>query len=94
VSADKLHDAQAAYGAVNPRSEFAGLQAEIYRSRVLRARQESIGDKILAGQELFESACEITLAGIRHQNPGISEEGAREILRDRLKLGRKLEAIE
>ncbi len=94
MSEDKLHDAQAAYGAVNPRSEYAALQGEIYRSRVLRARRESIEDKLLAGQELFEAACEITLAGIRHQNPGISEERAREILRNRLKLGRKLEAIE
>jgi hypothetical protein len=94
VSDDNLHEQPVAYGAVNPRSEFAALQAEIYRSRVLRARLESIEEKILAGQELFESACEITLAGIRHQNPGISEERVREILRDRLKLGRKLEAIE
>ena len=94
MSEDKLQEAQTAYGAVNPQSEFATLQAEIYRSRVLRARQECIEDKILAGQELFEGACEITLAGIRHQNPGVSEERAREILRDRLKLGRKLEAIE
>lgn len=91
MSDDQLHDAPAAYGAVNPRSEFAALQAEIYRSRVLRARQESIEEKILAGQELFESACEITLAGIRHQNPGISGERAREMLRERLELGRKPE---
>jgi len=48
--------------------------------------------KVLAGQELFEAACRITLAGIRHQCPAASEEQCREILRERLELQRKLEA--
>ena len=49
-------------------------------------------EKILAGQQLFEGACRITLAGIRNQNPGASEELCREILRQRLEWQRKLEA--
>jgi len=47
--------------------------------------------KVLAGQQLFEAACRITLAGIRHQFPKASEERCREILRERLQLQRKLE---
>jgi len=52
----------------------------------------SAEDKILAGQQLFESACEITLAGIRNQNPGLSEEQCLHGLRRRLEWQRKTEA--
>ena len=47
---------------------------ELYREELREARETDPTDKILAGQRLFESACRITLAGIRHQNPGASEE--------------------
>lgn len=56
------------------------------------ARAMDPAEKILAGQQLFESACRMTLAGIRNQNPGASEEQCREILRQRLEWQRKLEA--
>jgi hypothetical protein len=48
-------------------------------------------EKFRAGQQLFEGACRVTLAGIRNQNPGASEEECREILRQRLVLQRRLE---
>lgn len=72
-------------------SEFQGLIDELYREEVLEARAMSPEDKILAGQQLFEAACRITLAGIRNQNPDASEERCREILRERLELQRRLE---
>jgi len=48
-------------------------------------------EKILAGQQLSEGACRMTLAGIRNQNPGASEDQGRGILRQRLMLQRRLE---
>ena len=66
------------------------LADEIYRERVLRARRTPIEQKILAGPELFELACEFTRAGIRHQNPGVDEARVEAMLRERLALARRL----
>jgi len=66
------------------------LADEIYRERVLRARRTPIEQKILAGPELFELACEFTRAGIRHQNPGADEAQVEAMLRERLALARRL----
>ena len=66
------------------------LADAIYRERVLRARRTPIEQKIFVGAELFESACEITRAGIRHQNPGADEVTVEALLRERLALGRRL----
>ncbi len=67
------------------------LADAIYKERVLRARRTPIEQKVLAGPELFESACRITCDGIRHQNPGIDETEVQRILRDRLALVRRVE---
>jgi len=64
---------------------------ELFREELIEARAMSLKEKVLAGQQLFEAACRITLAGIRHQFPGASEERCREILRERLDLQRRLE---
>jgi hypothetical protein len=64
---------------------------DIYRERVLRARQTPGADKMRAGPELFDFACRITMDGIRHQNPGADEATVRAILHKRLELGRWLE---
>ncbi|MCY2989874.1 MAG: hypothetical protein NTY19_18675 [Planctomycetota bacterium] len=64
---------------------------ELYRERVLRARQMSPEEKLLAGPRLFEYACEITRAGIRQQFPEANEQRVQEILAERLRLRRKLE---
>ena len=66
------------------------LAEEIYRERVLRARRTPIEQKLLAGAELFECACQVTCDGIRDQNPGIDESQVQQILRDRLALARRL----
>lgn len=71
--------------------ETQRLIDELYREEVVEARAMSPADKVRAGQQLFEAACRITLAGIRNQNPGATEEQCREILRQRLILQRKLE---
>jgi len=46
------------------------LAEELYCERVVEARQMPPEEKLLAGEELFEYACAITLAGIRDQSPG------------------------
>jgi hypothetical protein len=63
---------------------------DIYRERVLRARRTPIEQKVLAGAELFEFACQITCAGIRQENPGADEARVQALLRDRLALARRL----
>jgi hypothetical protein len=48
-------------------------------------------EKLLAGEELFEYACAITLAGIRNQFPDASEEECLRILEERLELRERME---
>lgn len=74
-----------------PPPETQRLIDELYREELREARHMTPAEKILAGQQLFESACRITLAGIRIQNPGASEEQCRGILRQRLEWQRRLE---
>ncbi len=64
----------------------------LYRERVLEARAMAAEDKLLAGEELFEYACSITLAGIRSQFPGATEAECRRILEARLELRERMES--
>ena len=74
-----------------PPPETQRLVDELYREELSEARAMSPAEKVLAGQQLFEAACRITLAGIRNQNPGASDQECLEILRQRLRLQRRLE---
>jgi hypothetical protein len=74
------------------RSPFAPLIDELYRQEVLEARRMSPEDKLILGERLFRWACAITLEGIKFQNPGANAAECRRMLRERLDLGRKLEA--
>ena len=85
---DSLREQPAPYA---PPPETQRLINELFREELIEARAMSPEEKVLAGQQLFEAACRITLAGIRNQNPGASEEHCRELLRQRLKLQRRLE---
>lgn len=58
-----------------------------------RARHQSMEQKLLDGGDLFDMACDVTMAGIRHQNPGISEADALDILRKRLALAKQTESL-
>lgn len=64
---------------------------DIYRSRVLRARAAPPEQKLLAGLRLFEDACRMTIAGIRHQFPEADSERIRQILVERLAWRRRLD---
>jgi len=62
----------------------------LYRERVLRAREMPAEEKLLAGADLFEWACEITKAGIRSQYPDADEGQVQAILAQRLALQQRL----
>ena len=87
-NSDSLNEQPVEY---SPPPETQRLIDELYREEILEARAMPPEDKIRAGQQLFEAACRVTLAGIRNQNPGLSEERYIDILRQRLELQRRLE---
>jgi hypothetical protein len=66
------------------------LLDNIYRDRVLRARQVPLGKKLLAGGELFEQVCDRMRDGLRDENPGVGKETIEELLGRRLDLLRRL----
>ena len=72
-------------------AEIAKLQRELFRERVDEARRMSPEEKLLAGEELFEYACAITLAGIRNQFPNTTEGEQLKILEERLALQERFE---
>jgi hypothetical protein len=67
------------------------LVDEIYRDRVLRARQALPEEKLLAGAKLFERVCRVMADGIRQEFPQATAHQIREILKARLELVRRLE---
>ncbi len=64
---------------------------ELYRERVVRARQMPPEQKLLAGARLFDRSCRIMADGIRDEYPTASDQRVREILDERLSLIRHLE---
>ena len=76
-------------GSADPQIER--LAEELYRERVADARVMPAEEKLLAGEELFDYACSITLAGIRNQFPGLSEEECLKLLEQRLELRERME---
>lgn len=64
---------------------------DIFRERVLRARQESPEEKLLDGPRLFGMYCRIVADGIRNQFPDADEQRVQEILAQRIALMRRLD---
>jgi len=93
VSDDALRETAAPCPTTEYRSPYAALADEIYRERVTRARRTSPEEKFLAGEDLFEYACSITLAGIQNQNPGFTPEECLRELRRRLALRERMERM-
>jgi hypothetical protein len=87
---DRVRETAAAYSAAPPPAQLIDL---LYREEILQARRMPPEEKLLAGERLFEWACEITLAGIRDQFPEYSEAQCRSALARRLALRRKLEEL-
>ena len=93
MSAEALQETPVPYRTAESESPYAPLIDELYREEVLEARAMKAEDKLILGERLFLWACAVTLEGIRMQNPGTSESDCQQILRERLELGRKLEAL-
>jgi hypothetical protein len=91
VSEGVLKEVAAPYRTGEFRSEFAPLIDELYREEVLGARRMLPEEKFLAGEELFEYACSITMAGIQSQNPRWNPAECRRELDRRVELGERLQ---
>jgi hypothetical protein len=76
-------------GDMQPTDELAN---DLFRERVLRAREMAPEAKLTAGPELFSYAAQITASGIRHQFPEATEEQVQAMLDQRLRLRQRLEA--
>jgi hypothetical protein len=75
-----------------PGPEVRRLSADdLYEEEVEEARSRTVEEKLLAGIELFDRACEFMRAGIRMQYPDADAERVEELLDERLALGRRLE---
>jgi hypothetical protein len=57
---------------------------ELRRDDLEQARHMTFEQKFWAGSELFDYACQITMAGIRHDDPSFSEEQVLNELRRRI----------
>ncbi len=77
--------------AMNP--EFQPLADSLYWERVERARRLTPEQRLMAGPELFDYACTITLSALREQMPEASEAQLLEALRRRLAVKRNVEDI-
>ena len=71
-------------------AETKQLMDEIFIGKVLRARQRSIGDKMLDGLRLFEQGCQMMRSGIRWQFPEFTDAQVESELRRRLAIRRRI----
>jgi hypothetical protein len=85
---DALPEQAAAY---KPEIETQRLIDELYCEELRQARAMPPEQKLLLGEELFNYACSITMAGIRNQFPEADDAEQRRILESRLALQRKLD---
>jgi hypothetical protein len=67
---------------------------QLYRERVLRARDMDPAEKAILGARLFDYACRSTMDGIRSENPGADNAEVLRILKARLQLRRRREERE
>ena len=93
MNKDALKETAASNQRTEYRSPYSALVDEIYRERVVRARRTSPEEKFLAGEDLFEYACSITLAGIQNQNPEFTTEECQRELSRRLALREHMERM-
>jgi DNA-directed RNA polymerase sigma subunit (sigma70/sigma32) len=72
-------------------NEFQPLIDEIFREKVLRARAQSTGEKLMAGLKLFEDAVVRMRGGIQAQFPRLSAEEVEKELYRRIERIRQIE---
>ena len=76
---------------MNP--EFQPLADAIEQDRFVRARRMTLEQRLVQGTELFDYACQASLAGLRAQFPTATEAELQEHLRQRIRRARELEAV-
>lgn len=91
MNRDQMNEVAPPYGAAEFRSPYQPLIEELYKDEVLAARRMSPEEKLLAGEELFQYACSITLEGIRNQNPDFTPEECQGELERRLELAERMD---
>jgi hypothetical protein len=69
------------------------LADDLFRERVLRARQTPPEEKLLQGPRLFDLCCRIMADGIRNEFPDADEQRVQAILTQRIALLRRLESV-
>ena len=75
----------------SPDPETKALQDAIFLSKVARARQTPMSEKIADGPLLFDQNIEIMRAGIRADHPEFSPEQVEKEISRRLKIARMID---
>jgi hypothetical protein len=68
------------------------LVDQLFLDKVHMARAMTPGDKLMLGPILFDRVCERMIAGIRHQFPEADEVRVHQMLLERLRIARQLDA--
>jgi hypothetical protein len=72
----------------------AELISDLHRERLKAAARMSPEQKFIAGAELFDYACRLSMAGIRSQYPDASDAEVLNILKERLAWAERRERAE
>ena len=71
--------------------DVTSLQASIFLSKIARARQTPVDQKMMLGPRLFDEVCQRIRDGIRHENGDFTDEQVERELRRRLAIQRRLD---
>ncbi len=74
-----------------PELDIPELARALDRERILRARAKSPWEKLQAGGDLFDAACQRMIWGIKTQFPDLTEAQVQAELARRLAIARRLE---
>jgi hypothetical protein len=75
-------------------SDLRVLADALYAEEVARARAMSPEDKLLEGPRLFDRACRLMAAGIRHEHPQLDEAAVKALVIQRLAIADRLDGRE
>ena len=66
---------------------------DLDREAIAAARRAPPAERLRAGLALFDRTARVMAAGIRHERPGLDDAQVLRILRERLRLARRLEGL-
>ncbi len=72
-------------------SKTKALQNSIFQSKVARARQQPIDEKIFEGPRLFDQVCQRMRDGIRQERPQFTDDEVEDELRRRLAITKRID---